>query len=97
MDMIMQGIIAAATVLYLVSYIGFRRVFAYAFAVDCIVTGGFICMFAGSYAGMMTGVIAGLLFSITMRTGRHLFGVEKPTLARGQDRILPTLVWKRSK
>ncbi len=97
MDMIVQGIIAAATVLYLVSYIGFRRVFAYAFVVDCIVTGGFICMFAGSYAGMMTGVIAGLLFSFTMRTGRHLFGVEKPTLARAQNRIIPSIVWKRSK
>ena len=97
MDMIMQGIIAAATVLYLVSYIGFRRVFAYAFVVDVVVTGGFIIMFAGSYAGMMTGVIAGLLFSVTMRTGRHLFGVEKPVLARARGCILPTVIWKRSK
>ena len=97
MDMIIQGIIAAATVLYLVSYIGFRRVFAYAFVTDIFVTGGFIYMFAGSYAGMMTGVIAGLLFSITIRTGRHLFGIEKPRLARAQNRIIPTLIWKRSK
>jgi len=97
MDMIFQGFIAAATVLYLFSYIGFRRVFAYAFILDIIVTGGFIWMFAGSYAGMMTGVIAGLLVSATFRIGRRLFGVEKLRLIRGYGRIFPSVIWVRSK
>lgn len=95
--MIMQGFIAAATVLYLCSYIGFRRIFAFAFITDLIVTGGFIFMFAGSYAGMMTGVIAGLIFSSVIRIGRSLFGVERPRLIRGYGRILPSLIWVRSK
>ncbi len=97
MDMIIQGIIAAATVLYLISYIGFRRVCAYLFIVDVVVTGGFVLMFAGSYAGMMTGIIAGLAFSMTMRGFRHVFGVEKPNLARARNHVLPTVVWIRSK
>jgi hypothetical protein len=97
MDMLLQGAIAAATVLYLCSYVGFRRVFAYAFILDLAVTAGFVWMFAGSYAGMMTGVIAGLIFSATMRIGRRTMGIEKPRLIRGYGRILPTLVWVRSK
>ncbi len=97
MDMIVQGLIAAATVLYLVSYIGFRRVFAYAFILDIVVTGGFILAFAGSYAGMMTGVIAGLVFSIFMRVGRRLLGVERVRFMRGYGRIIPTMVWVRSR
>ncbi len=97
MDMILQGFFAAATVLYLCSYIGFRRIFAYAFVLDLAVTGGFIWMFAGSYAGMMTGVIAGLIFSAFMRIGRRLFGIERLQLVRGYGHILPSVIWVRSK
>ena len=97
MDMIVQGIIAAVTVLYLISYIGFRRAFAFAFALDIIVTAGFIWAFAGSYAGMMTGVIAGLTFSMFLRIGRRMFGVERVRVMRAYGCILPTLVWVRSK
>ena len=97
MDMILQGLIAAATVLYLCSYIGFRRIFAYAFLIDLAVTIGFIVMFAGSYAGMMTGVIAGLTFSAFMRIGRRVAGIEKLKFVRGYGRILPTPIWVRSR
>jgi hypothetical protein len=97
MDMLFQGFIAAATVLYLISYIGFRRVFAFAFIVDTFVTLAFVIAFAGSYAGMMTGVIAGLTFSMFMRIGRRLVGVERVRFVRGYGRILPTLMWVRSK
>lgn len=97
MDMLLQGFIAAATVLYLCSYVGFRRVFAHAFVLDLLVTGGFIWMFKGSYAGMMTGVIAGLTFSAFMRIGRRLFGIERLRFIRGYGRILPNAVWVRSK
>ena len=97
MDIITQGFIAAATVLYLFSYIGFRRVFAFAFLLDVVVTCGFVYMFAGSYAGMMTGVMAGLIVSATSRVGRRIVGVEKLRLIRGHGRILPSAVWVRSK
>jgi hypothetical protein len=97
MDMLLQGFIAAATVLYLLSYVGFRRVFAYAFILDLIITGGFIFAFAGSYAGMMTGVIAGLLVSATFRIGRRVVGVEKLRLVRRYGHILPSVIWVRSK
>ena len=97
MDMIYQGLIAAATVLYLCSYIGFRRIFAFAFILDIIVTGGFIWMFQGSYAGMMTGVIAGLTFSAFMRIGRWFAGTERLLFIRAQGHILPSTVWVRSK
>ena len=96
MDMLLQGMIAAATVLYLCSYIGFRRIFAYAFFLDLAVTGGFVYMFAGSYAGMMTGVIAGLMFSAVMRIGRWFVGVERLRFIRCQGHILPTTIWVRS-
>jgi len=96
-DMIMQGFFAAATVLWLISYVGFRRAFAHAFILDVIVTSGMIYMFAGSYAGMMTGVIAGLMFSAFMRIGRRIMGIERLTLVRGYGRILPTPIWVRSK
>jgi len=96
-DMIFQGFIAAATILYLCSYVGFRRVFAHAFILDIIVTGGLVYAFAGSYAGMMTGLIGGLMFSMFMRIGRRLFGTERPKFVRGYGRIFPTLCWVRSK
>jgi hypothetical protein len=97
MDMIIQGAIAAATVLYLLSYLNFRRVFNYAFLVDAIVTGGFIFMFAGSYAGMMTGVIAGLIVSCCIRVGRATMGVEEPSIVRMQGELKPTVQWTHRK
>lgn len=97
MDMIVQGGIAAATALWLLSYIGFRRVFGQAFFVDALVTAGFIVMFAGSYAGMMTGVIAGLMVSMFIRAGRALVGSSKPRFIRRSGDILPSLIWVRSK
>lgn len=96
MDMIAQGFIAALTVLWLLSYIGFRKVFGYAFAADVLITGGMIYMFAGSYAGMMTGVIAGLMISITLKVGARVFGKERLALARRKGRITPSLFWRKS-
>ncbi len=97
MDMIIQGLIAAATVLYLFSYFDVRKVLGFAMFVDVIVTAGFIYMFAGSYAGMMTGVIAGLIVSGALRIGRTLLGVKTPKFVRRTGNIIPSLVWVRSK
>lgn len=97
MDMIIQGLIAAATVLYLFSYFDVRKVLNYAFIIDIVVTGGFIYMFAGSYAGMMTGVIAGLIVSGVLRIARTLMGVKSPRLVRRAGALIPTIVWTRSK
>ena len=94
MDMITQGFIAALTMVWLLSYIGFRKVFAYAFLCDIIVTGLFIWMFAGSYAGMMTGVIAGLMVSIFLRVGGKIFGRERLRVARQKGDILPSTYWE---
>lgn len=93
MDMITQGFIAALTVIWLLSYIGFRRVFGYAFIFDVVITGTFIWMFAGSYAGMMTGVIAGLMVSIFLRIGGKIFGRERLRVARRKGDILPSTYW----
>lgn len=97
MDMITQGIIAAITVLWLLSYMNFRRVLGYAFLVDVVVTGGFVFMFAGSYAGMMTGVIAGLIVSATLRVGTMALGKERLVARRAKGNILPSFVWVRTK
>lgn len=97
MDMIVQGLIAAATVLYLFSYFDVRKVLNYAMVIDIVVTGGFIYMFAGSYAGMMTGVIAGLIVSGVLRIARTLLGVKSPKFIRRSGSLFPTLVWVRSK
>ncbi len=97
MDMITQGLIAAATVLWLLSYIGFRKVFYFAFITDVVCTGTLVYMFSGSYAGMMTGVIAGGLLSMFLRAGRTVAGSSKPRWIRRSGNIMPTLVWVRSK
>lgn len=97
MDMIVQGIIAATTILWLLSYFGFRRIFGYAAVLDIIITGGFIIAFAGSYAGMMTGVIAGLIVSMVLRVGRSLVGMERIRFIRRNGHILPSTIWVRSK
>lgn len=97
MDMILQGLIAAGTVLYLLSYCNLRRVFAHAFIVDAVCTITLVWAFSGSYAGMMTGVIAGMALSMFIRIGRRIMGIERLTLVRGYGRILPTMVWVRSK
>lgn len=95
MDMIVQGFIAAMTIVYLLSYLPMRRVFGYAFIFDIVITGGFIWMFAGSYAGMMTGLIAGLMVSMVLRMGGWLVGQEHLVLARRKGNILPEPIWMR--
>jgi hypothetical protein len=94
MDMITQGGIAALTVLWLLSYVGFRKVLGYAFLVDVFVTGTFILMFSGSYAGMMTGVIAGLLVSMFLRIGSLVIRPQRLTVRRRKSRILPSVIWR---
>jgi hypothetical protein len=96
MDMLFQGFIAAATILWLLSYIGLRRVFAYNWFWDVVITLSLIIMFSGSYAGMMTGLIGGILVSLFLRFGRKFLGVERLTLRRRYGRIIPSLVWVRS-
>lgn len=95
MDMIIQGLIAAATIIWLLSYFPMRRIFGYAVVVDIICTGLMITMFAGSYAGMMTGVIAGLFISMFIRVGTWVFGAERLTLRRRQHAVIPSPVWER--
>ena len=97
MDMITQGAIAAATVIWLLSYLGFRKVFNFAFITDALITGTLVFMFSGSYAGMMTGVIAGLMVSMFIRGGRATVGTSKPRWVRRSGNIMPSLVWVRSK
>jgi hypothetical protein len=97
MDMISQGFIAALTVLWLLSYLKFRRVFAFAFVVDAVCTGLLIYMFSGSYAGMMTGVIGGAMISLFLRAGRSVAGTEKLMFVRKRGHLLPSPVWVRVK
>ena len=97
MDMLIQGLIAAGTVLWLLSYIGFRRVFAFNWFWDIAITLTLVLMFSGSYAGMMTGVIGGIIVSMFLRFGRALLGSERPALRRRYGRIIPSLVWIRSR
>lgn len=93
--MLMQGLIAAVTILWLLSYFGFRRVFGYAAVVDIVVTGGFMYMFAGSYGGMMTGLVAGLIVSCVLKFGGRVFGKERARVARLKGDLFPSLVWQR--
>jgi hypothetical protein len=93
--MLLQGLIAAITILWLLSYFGFRRVFGYAAFVDIAVTGGFMVMFAGSFGGMMTGLIAGLMVSIILKFGGRVFGKERARIARLKGNLLPSIVWMR--
>lgn len=95
MDMLSQGLIAAATVLYLMSYFPMRRIFGYAFVFDIVITSGLIYMFAGSYAGMMTGVIAGLMISMVLRIGGWLFGREVLAMRRRKGNLIPEPIWMR--
>ncbi len=97
MDMITQGIFAAIMVLWLLSYLKFRRVFAYAGVFDIVITLSLMYAFKGSYAGLMTGVFAGIIVSTTLKFGGLLFGIERMRLIRGQGHILPSIVWMRSK
>lgn len=93
--MLTQGLITALAVLWLLSYLPLRRVFGYAFAVDIIITGTLMWMFAGSYGGMMTAVISGMILSMFLRTGALLFGAERLTVARRQGAIIPEPVWRK--
>lgn len=95
MDMFPQGIIAAITALWLLSYLGFRRVFGYAFIVDTALSLLFVIAFAGSYAGMMTGVIAAVIVSAVIRIGRSLFGYERLSLVRYEGEYVARPRWRR--
>ena len=97
MDMIMQGIFAAVMVLWLLSYLKFRRVFAYAGVFDIVITLGLMYAFKGSYAGLMTGVFAGIVVSTTLKFGGLIFGTERMRLVRRKGRIFPSRVWVRGK
>lgn len=93
--MLFQGLVAAATILWLLSYFNFRRVFGYAAFVDIAITVGFMVMFAGSFGGMMTGLIAGLMVSIVLKFGGRVFGRERVSIARLKGNLLPSIVWVR--
>ena len=97
MDMITQGIFAAIMILWLLSYFTFRRVFAFAWIFDIVITLGLMYAFRGSYAGLMTGVFAGIIVSFTLKFGRLCFGTERPVFVRAHGDIFPSLVWVRSK
>lgn len=97
MDMLVQGIFAALTILWLLSYFGMRRVFAFAGVFDITLTLGLMYAFKGSYAGLMTGVFAGIILSLTMKFGGRIVGTERPKFVRRSGNILPTVVWIRSK
>lgn len=97
MDMITQGIFAAIMILWLLSYLGFRRVFAFAGLFDIVITLSMMYAFRGSYAGLMTGVFAGILVSSVLKFGGRVFGTERPRFIRRSGNILPSLIWVRSK
>ena len=97
MDMITQGIFTAAMILWLLSYFGWRRVFAFAGVLDIVITLTMMWMFRGSYAGMMTGVFAGVIVSATLKFGGQIFGTERPRIIRKSGALLPSLVWTRSR
>ena len=93
--MLFQGFVAAVTILWLMSYFNFRRIFGYAAVVDIAITGMFMWMFAGSFGGMMTGLIAGLIVSITLKFGGRIFGKERAMIARKKGHLLPSIIWTR--
>lgn len=97
MDMLTQGILAAVMILWLLSYLGFRRVFAFAGIVDVVITLGMMYAFRGSYAGLMTGVFAGILVSATLKFGGRIFGTESPRFIRRSGSIMPSLIWVRNR
>ena len=97
MDMITQGIFTAAMILWLLSYFGWRRVFAFAGVFDITITLTMMYMFKGSYAGMMTGVFAGVIVSMVLKFGGRVFGTERPRVIRKSGALLPSLIWTRSK
>lgn len=95
MDMLTQGIFAALMIIWLLSYLGMRRVFAFAGIFDIIITLGLMYAFKGSYAGLMTGVFAGVILSLILRFGAAIFGADRPKLIRRSGHIIPSLVWVR--
>ena len=97
MDMLIQGALAAIMVLWLLSYLGFRKVFAFAGVFDIVITLSMMYAFRGSYAGLMTGVFAGIIVSSVLRFGGQLFGIERPRFIRRSGNIMPSLIWVRSK
>ena len=97
MDMLTQGIFTAAMILWLLSYFGWRRVFAFAGVLDITITLTMMYMFKGSYAGMMTGVFAGVIVSMVLKFGGRVFGTERPRVIRKSGALLPSLVWTRSR
>lgn len=97
MDMLTQGIFTALMVLWLLSYLGFRRVFAFAGVFDIIITLGMMYAFKGSYGGLMTGVFAGVIVSASLKFGGKLFGCERLRFIRKNGHLLPSPVWMRVK
>ena len=67
-------------VLFLFSWIGFRRVVRFGFLTDVIVHGILVWMFAGTYAGMMTGVLAATMVSIFLQGARRFFKMQREVI-----------------
>lgn len=97
MDMLTQGIFTAAMILWLLSYFGWRRVFAFAGVLDIAITLTMMYMFSGSYAGMMTGVFAGVIVSMVLKFGGRVFGTERPRVIRKAGALTPSIIWTRSR
>ena len=97
MDMLTQGFFAAVMILWLLTYLNLRRVFALAGWFDIVITLGLMYAFKGSYAGLMTGVFAGVIVSVVMKFGGKIMGTERLRLVRAKGKLLPSPTWVRER
>ncbi len=80
--------------IFLISYIGFKRVAGYAWLVDIAIFELCIYLFKGTYAGMMTGIIASICISVFLKSIRKTVGYEKVKMVRYEGKLVPEFKWE---
>lgn len=83
----------ALAFIFLFSYVGFKKVAGYAWAVDILIFALCIYLFKGTYAGMMTGIIAGIVISVFLKTIRKTVGYSVLRMKRSEHWLPEGVEW----
>lgn len=77
--MLLEATATTAGVLAIGYKLDLKKVLNYDILIDCVVTGGLMYVYAGTYSGMVTAMVSGLLLSVSLIFLKRAIGYKRPT------------------
>jgi len=96
MDSMTAGIITAIGIIFVVmklNSITLRRLLAYDFIIDVVVTAGLIVLLKGTNSGLQTAMLSGAILSIILFVTKAIIGYEKMIITKGKPKWVRHSIW----